>query len=84
MIVKQFFKEKYLGYELILYENDENADSIHYDLNFFIRKNKVTYCGLFTKQERDSIDEFIESNKERTVDDYDIDKEYKQVFIYLT
>lgn len=82
MKVSDFFKKKYLGYELIVYGKTENDMGYSTILDFYIKNSKVNYVGLLLKEDREIIDTFIKTCKDIKVIDYDFDKDTKQVFLY--
>lgn len=80
-IVKDFFVEKYFGYRIIIRANHEDEDNDHYDLNFYIKNNKINYYAFANEEDRRYINYVIGGVGLCIVLDYDIDKERKTIFM---
>ena len=79
--VKDFFKERYLGYKLIIQHCNIDKDNEYYDLDFYIKDNRVNYYGYATKEDRSYIDFIIGSVGLLEVLDKEIDTKYKEIIL---
>ena len=80
-VINDFFIQKHLGYTLVIQAQNEDESNKYYDIDFFIKDNKVNYPGFATKEDREYIDYIIKVAGISQIIDYEIDEGNKKIFV---